>query len=49
MKTINIVKTGLVAVSLVASGGLYAAAPVLTTEVLVSKLDSPWEDRKSVV
>ncbi len=43
MKTINIVKAGLVAASLVASGGLYAATPILTTEVVVSKLDSPWD------
>ena len=43
MKTIKIVKAGLVAASLVASGGLFAAAPTLTTEVVVSKLDSPWD------
>ena len=43
MKTINILKAGLVATSLVASGGLFAAAPTLTTEVAVSKLDSPWD------
>ena len=43
MKTINVVKAGLIAASLVASATLYAAAPTLTTEVVVSKLDSPWD------
>ncbi len=43
MKTINIAKASLVAASLVASGGLFAAAPNLTTEVVVSKLELPWD------
>ena len=43
MKTINFVKAGLVAASFVASASLYAAAPILTTEVVVGKLDSPWD------
>ena len=43
MKTINIAKAGLVAATLVASGALFAAAPVLTTEVVVSKLELPWD------
>ena len=43
MKTINIAKAGLVAASLVASGALFAAAPILTTEVAVSKLELPWD------
>ena len=43
MKTINITKAGLVATSLVASGALFAAAPVLTTEVVVNKLELPWD------
>ena len=43
MKTFDLVKAGLIATSLVASGGLFAAAPVLTTEVAVGKLDSPWD------
>jgi glucose/arabinose dehydrogenase len=43
MKTVNTAKVGLVAASLVASGGLFAAAPTLTTEVVVSKLESPWD------
>ncbi len=43
MKNINIVKAGLVAASFVASAGLHAATPILTTEVVVSKLDSPWD------
>lgn len=36
-------KAGLFAASMVASGCLFAAAPDLTTEVVVDKLDSPWD------
>lgn len=43
MKTITIVNAGLVAASLVASGSLFAQTPTLSTEVFVSKLDSPWD------
>jgi glucose/arabinose dehydrogenase len=43
MKTVNAAKAGLAAVSLVAAGGLFAATPTLTTEVVVNKLDSPWD------
>ena len=43
MKTINIVKAGLVAAGVAASGSLFAAAPVLTTEVVVGKLELPWD------
>ena len=43
MKTSNIVKAGLAAVSLVASGSLFAQTPVLTTEVMVGKLELPWD------
>ena len=43
MKTINMAKAALVGVSLVASTGLFAAAPVLTTEVAVGKLELPWD------
>ena len=43
MKTINVFKAALIGASFVASSGLYAAAPVLTTEVAVSKLELPWD------
>ena len=43
MKTFNIAKAGLVTASLLTSGALFAAAPVLTTEVVVSKLELPWD------
>ena len=43
MKTSNIVKAGLAAASLVASCSLFAQTPVLTTEVVVSKLELPWD------
>ena len=43
MKTINFVKTGLIAAGLLASASLFAAAPVLTTEVVVNKLELPWD------
>ena len=43
MKTVTIVKAGLVAVTVAASGSLHAATPELTTEVVVGKLDSPWD------
>ena len=36
-------KTAVISVGLAASGSLFAAAPTLTTEVTVDKLDSPWD------
>ena len=43
MKSISIVPVGLVAVGLMASVGAFAQTPTLTTEVVVGKLDSPWD------
>ena len=43
MKSFNIAKAGFVAASLVACGALHAAAPVLNTETVVSKLELPWD------
>ena len=43
MKIFNIAKAGLVAASLLTSGASFAAAPVLTTEVHVGKLELPWD------
>ena len=43
MKKFSFPRAGLVAASLVASGTLFAAVPVLTTEVAVDKLESPWD------
>jgi glucose/arabinose dehydrogenase len=43
MRSINTAKAALVAACLVASGGLLAAAPTLNAEVMVSKLDAPWD------
>ena len=43
MKTMNTLKAGLVAAGLVASGSVLAAAPELSTEVVVGKLELPWD------
>ena len=43
MKMTTSFKVALTAASLVASGSLLAAAPVLTTEVAVNKLELPWD------
>lgn len=40
---INKIKAGLVAACVVASGSALAAAPTLTTDVVVEKIDSPWD------
>jgi aldose sugar dehydrogenase len=39
----SIKAVGCMAVSLVASGGLFAQTPTLTTETVVSKLELPWD------
>jgi glucose/arabinose dehydrogenase len=39
----NKIKAGLAAACVVASGGVLAAAPTLTTDVVVEKIDSPWD------
>ena len=36
-------KLAVTAMAVVASGGLMAAAPTLTTEVAVNKLELPWD------
>jgi aldose sugar dehydrogenase len=43
MKMRNTFKAGLVAVGLVACGSVLAAAPTLSTEVAVGKLELPWD------
>ena len=43
MKMTTSFKVALTAASLVASGSLLAAAPILTTEVAVNKLELPWD------
>ena len=43
MKSISFVPVGLVVAGLMASVGVSAQTPTLTTEVVVSKLDSPWD------
>lgn len=43
MRAFSLLKAGCIAGSLLASAGLFAAAPVLTTEVVVDKLESPWD------
>jgi glucose/arabinose dehydrogenase len=43
MKTSNALKALLASVGLVASGGLFAAAPNLSTQVVVNKLELPWD------
>jgi len=40
---INKIKAGLVAACVVASGSVLAVAPTLTTDVVVEKIDSPWD------
>jgi aldose sugar dehydrogenase len=43
MKIINTLRVGLIAASMVASGSLLAAAPSLSTELAVGKLELPWD------
>jgi aldose sugar dehydrogenase len=43
MKMRNTFKAGLIAIGLVASGSVLAAAPTLSTEVAVGKLELPWD------
>jgi aldose sugar dehydrogenase len=43
MKIINTLRVGLIAAGMVASGSLLAAAPSLSTEVAVGKLELPWD------
>jgi glucose/arabinose dehydrogenase len=43
MKTRSTFKTGLVSASLLAACSAFAATPILTTEVAVSKLELPWD------
>ena len=43
MRTMTIFKAGLGAACVVASSALLAAAPTLTTEVVVEKLELPWD------
>jgi aldose sugar dehydrogenase len=43
MKMIHTLKAGLIAVGLVASASAFAAAPTITTEVAVGKLELPWD------
>ena len=43
MKKMNILKSGLGAACLAASSSLLAAAPTLTAEVVVEKLELPWD------
>lgn len=43
MNTSDLFRVGLIAAGLVASNGVLAAAPSLTTEVAVGKLELPWD------
>lgn len=43
MKIVNLLRIGLIAAGLVASGSLLAATPKLSTEVAVGKLELPWD------
>ena len=43
MKRMNVLRAGLIAASLAASNTLLAAAPSLTTETAVGKLELPWD------
>ncbi len=43
MKIINTLRVGLIAAGMVASGSVLAAAPSLSTEVAVGKLELPWD------
>ena len=43
MKKIDIFRAGLIATALAASVGLHAQTPTLTTEVVVGKLELPWD------
>ena len=43
MRTFKFIKGGLIAACLVTASSLYAAAPTITTEVVVGKLELPWD------
>ncbi len=43
MKFSSLKKVGCIAVSLVVCGGLHAQTPTITTEVVVNKLELPWD------
>ena len=37
------IKVAIASLGLAASGAVFAAAPILSTEVVASKLESPWD------